>query len=192
MIVPAQLCYYLEKQMHPPLQTEAVIDKDLTAGLPAESNENENILICWIYNIHICGQSVHLEQIDNQNNGRRMKMPYLKNMEPEKVQKLADLVSAQPGQIVSKTLAQNPAVSLTLFAFDQGEEIGTHDSNGDALVTVLEGTGQFTVDGRLHRCSAGESLIMPAKKPHAVFAVEPFKMLLTVVFPYAELPKEME
>lgn len=119
-------------------------------------------------------------------------MPYLKNMEPEKVQKLADLVSAQPGQIVSKTLAQNPAVSLTLFAFDQGEEIGTHDSNGDALVTVLEGTGQFTVDGRLHRCSAGESLIMPAKKPHAVFAVESFKMLLTVVFPHSELPKEME
>ena len=118
-------------------------------------------------------------------------MPYLKNMEPEKVQKLADLVSAQPGQIVSKTLAQNPAVSLTLFAFDQGEEIGTHDSSGDALVTVLEGTGQFTVDGRVYRCNAGESLIMPAKKPHAVFAVESFKMLLTVVFPHSELPKEM-
>ena len=110
-------------------------------------------------------------------------MPYIKNMEHEKVLSLAELVSAQPGQVVSRTLAQNPAVSLTLFAFAAGEEIGTHDSAGDAMVTVLEGEGQFTVDGTVYRCKAGESLVMPAKKPHAVYAPENFKMLLTVVFP---------
>ena len=89
-----------------------------------------------------------------------------------------------PGQIVSKTLAQNGAVSITLFAFDKDEEISTHDSDGDAMATVLEGTGQFTVDGRIHLLNAGETLVMPAKKPHAVFAKEQFKMLLVVVFPY--------
>ena len=110
-------------------------------------------------------------------------MPYIKNMEHEKVLSLAELVSVQPGQVVSRTLAQNPAVSLTLFAFAAGEEIGTHDSAGDAMVTVLEGEGQFTVDGTVYRCKAGESRVMPAKKPHAVYAPENFKMLLTVVFP---------
>ena len=110
-------------------------------------------------------------------------MPYIKNMEHEKVQALTELVSVQPGQVVSRTLAQNRAVSLTLFAFDKDEEIGTHDSSGDAMVTVLEGTGQFTVDGKVYELHKGETLVMPAKKPHAVYAKEQFKMLLTVVFP---------
>ena len=108
---------------------------------------------------------------------------FIKNMEPETVQSLAGQVSVLPGQVVSKTLAQNGAVSVTLFAFDKGEEIGTHDSDGDAMATVLEGTGLFTVDGKEHEVNAGECLIMPAKKPHAVFAREAFKMLLVVIFP---------
>ena len=109
--------------------------------------------------------------------------PYIKNLAHETVVSLAAQVSAQDGQIVSKTLAQNRAVSLTLFAFSQGEEISTHDSTGDAMVTVLEGTGQFTVDGTVYTCHAGESLVMPATKPHSVYAPEAFKMLLTVIFP---------
>ena len=82
-----------------------------------------------------------------------------------------------------QNIAQNAYVSLTLFAFDKGEEISTHDSAGDAMVTVLEGTGQFTVNGEVHQLKQGETLLMPAKIPHAVFAPEPFKMMLTVVFP---------
>lgn len=112
-------------------------------------------------------------------------MAYIKNIEHEKVLPLAGEVSVQPGQIVSKTLAQNQAVSVTLFAFSKGEEIGTHDSTGDAMVYVLEGTGKFTVGGVEHLCSAGQALVMPAKVPHAVYAVEDFKWLLTVVFPVA-------
>lgn len=108
---------------------------------------------------------------------------FIKNVEHETVQQLAGQVQILPGQVVSKTLAQNTAVSITLFAFDQGEEIGTHESEGDAMVTVLEGTGRFTVDGREYSVGKGESLVMPAKKPHAVFAQEAFKMLLVVVFP---------
>lgn len=110
-------------------------------------------------------------------------MNYIKNIEHESALCLRDEVSVQAGQIVSKTLAQNPHVSITLFAFSKGEEISSHDSSGDAMVLVLEGTGQFTVDGSEYVLSAGETLIMPAKKPHAVFAKEAFKMLLTVVFP---------
>ncbi len=112
-----------------------------------------------------------------------MKMRYIKNIDHEKVLELAGQVAVQPGQVVSKTLAENEAVSITLFAFDKGEEIGTHGSTGDAMVTVLAGTGRFTVEGREHFCKAGEALVMPAGKPHAVYAPEPFKMLLTVVFP---------
>ena len=110
-------------------------------------------------------------------------MAYIKNLAHETVLRLADEISAQPGQIVSKTLAQNDAVSVTLFAFAKGEEIGEHDSRGDAMVQVLEGMGRFTVGGKAHLVSAGEALVMPAEIPHAVYAEEAFKMLLTVIFP---------
>ena len=110
-------------------------------------------------------------------------MAFIKNIDHEKVLNLVSQITAAPGQIVSKTLAQNKAVSLTVFAFSKGEEISTHDSTGDAMVHVIEGVGQFTVDGVEHICKAGDVLVMPAKKPHAVFAKEDFKMLLTVIFP---------
>ena len=110
-------------------------------------------------------------------------MAYIKNIEHEKVLSLTGEIAVQQGQIVSKTLAQNGAVGITLFAFAKGEEISAHDSTGDAMVHVLEGTGKFTVGGKEHICKAGDVLIMPAKVPHAVYAVEDFKWMLTVVFP---------
>ena len=109
-------------------------------------------------------------------------MTGLKNISKAEVLTLKDEVAYQKGQVVSKTLAQNKAVSVTLFAFDKGEEISTHASGGDAMVLVLEGRGRFTIDGREHFCSAGESIVMPARHPHAVYGQEPFKMLLVVVF----------
>lgn len=110
-------------------------------------------------------------------------MSYIKNINHEEVINLAKEINADGGQIVSKTLAQNDFVSLTLFAFSKNEEISTHQSKGDAMVTVLEGKGKFTVDGKEYFVSAGETLVMPAGKPHAVYAEEAFKMLLTVIFP---------
>ena len=77
---------------------------------------------------------------------------------------------------------QNQAVSLTLFAFEQGEEISTHAAGGDALVTILEGTGKFTIDGQVFMLQEGESIVMPKDIPHAVYGQERFKMLLNVVF----------
>ena len=110
-------------------------------------------------------------------------MEFIKNIEHEKAMTLADEICVSKGQVVSKTLAQNGMVSITLFAFSKGEEISTHESSGDAMVLVLDGTAKLTVDGKPHIVNAGETLTMPAHKPHAVFAQEDFKMLLTVVFP---------
>ncbi|MCF0121028.1 MAG: cupin domain-containing protein [Oscillospiraceae bacterium] len=110
-------------------------------------------------------------------------MAYIKNIEHEKVLSLAGEITVQPGQVVSKTLAQNKAVSVTLFAFSKGEEIGAHDSTGDAMVQVLEGVGRYTVGGVEYVLHPGEVLVMPAKVPHAIYALEDFKWLLTVVFP---------
>lgn len=106
----------------------------------------------------------------------------IKHIEDSTVLPLEDEVSYMPGQIVSKTLAQNEHRSLTLFAFDKGEEISTHDSEGDALVMVLDGEGRITIDGEEYYVKAGESILMPATIPHAVFAVTPFKMFLIVAF----------
>ena len=108
---------------------------------------------------------------------------YIKNFPAEKAVVLKDQITCRQGEVVSKTLAQNDAVSVTLFAFDAGEEISTHESTGDAFVTVLDGTGFFTVDGVEHTVSAGQSLLMPAKKPHSVRGDEAFKWMLVVVFP---------
>ena len=86
------------------------------------------------------------------------------------------------GQIVSKTLEQNGHVSMTLFSFEKGEEISTHTAGGDALVTVLDGTGKFVINGIDHILTTGESIVMPANVPHSVYGQERFKMLLIVTF----------
>lgn len=109
-------------------------------------------------------------------------MEKLKNISQSEVLVLKEQVAYQNGQVVSKTLAQNEALSITLFAFDKGEEISTHQSGGDAFVTCLDGVGKITIDGLPYTLKEGESIVMPAKHPHAVYAVEPFKMLLVVVF----------
>ena len=106
----------------------------------------------------------------------------LKNYDIATVLAMKEQVAHQAGQVVSKTLAQNDAVSVTLFAFDKGEEISTHESGGDALVTCLDGVGRVTVDGVPHVLHTGESILMPARHPHAVSGQERFKMLLVVVF----------
>lgn len=106
----------------------------------------------------------------------------MKNIKKAEVLKLKEEVSYQDGQIVSKTLAQNPAVSITLFSFAKGEEISTHESGGDAFVTCLDGVGEVTIDGVKYELYEGDSIVMPAGHPHAVYGKEQFKMLLVVVF----------
>lgn len=86
----------------------------------------------------------------------------MKNISKSEVLTLRDQVLCQPGQVVSKTLAQNDALSITLFAFDKDEEISTHASGGDAFVTCLEGVGKITIDGVDYELHEGESIVMPA------------------------------
>ena len=105
-----------------------------------------------------------------------------KNIEKQVSLKLKDLVDYQKGQVVSKTLVQNEQLSMTIFSFDKDEEISTHAAGGDAMVTVLDGTGKFTVGGQEFILTEGETLIMPKNIPHAVYGEEQFKMQLTVSF----------
>lgn len=106
----------------------------------------------------------------------------IKNIPHEEIVTLRELVPCQEGQVVSRTLAQNDAVSVTLFSFAKGEEISTHRSQGDAFVTCLEGVGKITVDGKEYILKEGQSIVMPADLPHAVYGEEAFKMLLVVIF----------
>ena len=109
-------------------------------------------------------------------------MDGMKNISKAEVLTLRDQVAYQSGQVVSRTLAQNEHVSVTLFSFDKGEEISTHKSGGDAMVTCLDGVGRITIDGVEHILHEGESIVMPARHPHVVYGQEQFKMLLVVVF----------
>ena len=106
----------------------------------------------------------------------------MKNISKAEVLTLKDQISYQDGQVVSKTLAQNRAVSVTLFSFDKHEEISTHAAGGDAFVTCLDGVGRITIDSVDYLLHEGESIVMPAGHPHAVYGEEKFKMLLVVVF----------
>lgn len=106
----------------------------------------------------------------------------MKNITKAEVLTLKEQIMYQEGQVVSKTLVQNSAVSVTLFSFDKNEEISTHESGGDAFVTCLDGTGKITIDGKESLLQEGESIVMPAGHPHSVFGQERFKMLLVVVF----------
>ena len=105
-----------------------------------------------------------------------------KNIEKEKILELKNMVEYQEGQVVSKTLVQNELVSVTIFSFDKGEEISTHAAGGDAMVTVLEGKGKFTIGGKEYILEEGQTIIMPKDIPHSVFGEEKFKMILVVSF----------
>ena len=98
-----------------------------------------------------------------------------------KVVDLAGLVKYQAGTIVSRTLIKKPTGTITLFAFAAGEELSEHTAPFDALVQILDGEAEVTISKKPMRLSAGEMVILPAGKPHAVKAVERFKMMLVMI-----------
>ena len=98
-----------------------------------------------------------------------------------KGQKLADLVEYSKDSIVSKTILDKSAGTITLFAFDKGQKLSEHTTPYDAVVQVLDGNGMLTIDGQDKHVTAGEIIIMPGNVPHAVTAQEKFKMLLTMI-----------
>ncbi len=109
-------------------------------------------------------------------------MNYIKNVPFEEVFDLFGSIDAEEGQVVSKTLSQNSHHSITLFAMSKNEEISTHESNGDALVYVHEGIGEFMIAGVRHVLEANQSIVMPHNVPHRVKSLSYLKFALIVVF----------
>jgi quercetin dioxygenase-like cupin family protein len=94
---------------------------------------------------------------------------------------MKELVQYGEGAVVSRTLIKQPTGTLTLFAFDQGQELSEHTAPFDAVVEVLEGEALLTIGGKPVPVSGGQTAIMPANVPHALKAVTRFKMLLTMI-----------
>jgi len=94
---------------------------------------------------------------------------------------LKEHIEYSRGSVVSKTLKQNPAGTITLFAFDAGQGLSEHSAPFDAVVQVIDGEGLFIIGGEEHNLKEGQLIIMPANVPHAVKAERRFKMLLTML-----------
>jgi quercetin dioxygenase-like cupin family protein len=95
--------------------------------------------------------------------------------------RLADLIDYQEGSVVSRTIVDKEAGTVTLFAFDEGQGLSEHTAPFDALVQNLDGEVEVTIFGKAVQLKKGEMVIMPANKPHALKATKRFKMLLTMI-----------
>lgn len=98
-----------------------------------------------------------------------------------KVLPMAQLVEVAAGAVVSRTVIGKKSGTVTLFAFDQGQGLSTHSAPYDAMVWILDGAVQITIDGKKLRAKAGDMVIMPANLPHALHARQPFKMALVMI-----------
>lgn len=104
-----------------------------------------------------------------------------KGIEPSTTYATAGLVDYQDGSIVSRVLLKASGGNVTLFAFDAGQALSEHSAPYDALVQVVDGSAKITINGEAHRVAAGEAILLPANIPHAVDAVQRFKMILTMI-----------
>ena len=104
-----------------------------------------------------------------------------KNKRISKVEKLEDLIDFQEASVVSRTLIDKKAGTVTLFAFDEQQGLSGHTAPYDAMVYVVDGEAEVTISGKAHHLKEGETIIMPANKPHALKAVTKFKMLLIMI-----------
>jgi quercetin dioxygenase-like cupin family protein len=99
------------------------------------------------------------------------------------VMNVRDLVGYQAEAIVSREIVKAPAGTITLFSFDEGQGLSEHKTPFDALVQVLEGEAEVSIEGKLHHVGSGEIILMPAQKLHALKALKRFKMILTMLRP---------
>lgn len=114
-----------------------------------------------------------------------MKNNYIKNINHGEVVVLKELIDYAEGRVSSKTLSQRKDLSISIFAFDEGEGLNTHAASGDALVYVLDGEVKISIGDDLFDLSEGQTIVMPANIPHGLEAKTRFKMLLIVVKPEA-------
>ena len=94
---------------------------------------------------------------------------------------LADLVAYQEGSVVSRTLIDNPAGTVTLFSFGEGQGLSEHQAPFDAFVYLVDGKASVSISGVAQEVEPGEMIVLPANKPHALRAVTRFKMLLVMI-----------
>ncbi|MGQ9575881.1 MAG: cupin domain-containing protein [Thermoguttaceae bacterium] len=106
--------------------------------------------------------------------------PQTQSVQPQVCQ-AAEMIAVQQGAVVSRTLVNKPAGTVTLFAFDRGQELSEHTSPFDALVYILEGELLVTISGRGYAVTAGQMILMPAGQPHGVKGTQPAKMLLVMI-----------
>src|SRR5664279_4776241 len=104
-----------------------------------------------------------------------------KGLTAAQVGKAGELVSYQDGAGVSREIVKKPTGNVTLFAFDEGQGLSEHTAPFDALAQVVEGEAEITISGQPHRLQGGEMILMPAGQPHALKALQRFKMLLTMI-----------
>jgi len=94
---------------------------------------------------------------------------------------MKDMVSYQPGSVVSRTVIDKSVGTVTVFAFDSGQGLSEHTAPFDALVQIIDGTADITIAGSVHTVREGEMIIMPANKPHSLKANTQFKMILVMI-----------
>lgn len=102
-------------------------------------------------------------------------------IEKSRVMDIGEMAAYNEGAIVSRTLAESEAGTVTLFSFDEGQGLSEHAAPFDALVQVVDGRGEFTIDGHRHEVGAGQLIVMPAGVPHSVRAPVRFRMILTML-----------
>ena len=95
--------------------------------------------------------------------------------------KAKDLVGYDKGAVVSRTIIQKPVGTVTIFSFDKGQGLSEHTAPFDAMVAILDGEAEVSMDRRPVKVKAGEFIIMPANRPHALKAVKKFKMALIMI-----------
>lgn len=110
-------------------------------------------------------------------------MVYIDKIRHSQVLDLKTEVPIEEEQMLSKTLVQRKDLGMTIFSLDKDQEIGRHSSPGDAMVNVLSGLAEITIDEEVFEVAAGQTIVMPANIPHSLYAKEAFQMLLVVVKP---------
>ncbi|HIH62404.1 MAG TPA: cupin domain-containing protein [Methanobacteriales archaeon] len=98
-----------------------------------------------------------------------------------KVLKLQELIDYQKGAVVSREIIRRDTGTVTIFAFDKGQGLSEHTAPFDAMVQIIDGKAEITISGEKHVLEAGEMIIMPANEPHALYTIEPYKMILTMI-----------
>ncbi|WP_125702483.1 cupin domain-containing protein [Lacticaseibacillus daqingensis] len=112
-------------------------------------------------------------------------MAYIEKINQAQVLNLREQIPLDADQVNSRTLVQRPDLGMTLFSVATEQEIGGHAAVGDALVNILSGVAEITIEAQTFTVRAGESIVIPANARHSLYAVEGFQMLLVVVKPTA-------